>query len=497
MPQNLQDYFLNLSIIHHYYNLKNLDKIVTQLVVIGSGPGGYTAAFRAADLGLKVVIIEKNNNLGGVCLNRGCIPSKAFLHLSHIINESKKIKNMGVEFNEPKIKRNKIKSWKESIVNNLSNGIENLAKQRNVEVINGKAEFYSAKQLIVTDKQNKKVIIEFDNCIIASGSSPSLIKNIDVNSPLIINSTKALDMESIPKKLLIIGGGYIGLELGTVYHSFGSEITIAEFFPNLLSMADQDLVKPLQQELENKFKNIYLSTEVQNLDPKTNNVIATFKQNKKIFKNTYDMVLICIGRTPNTKYLHLDKAGIRLDKNGFIPVNKKQRTIIPNIYAIGDVIGNPMLAHKATHEGKIAAENIAGKDVIFDPITIPSVIYTNPEIAWAGFTENELKEKNIQYNKALFPWAASGRAMTNGTTNGKTKILSSKDNDTILGIGIVGTNAGELISEAVLAMEMGANIEDISLTIHPHPTLSETIANTSEILTKTITDLYIRSKESK
>ena len=382
--------------------------------------------------------------------------------------------------------------WKNDIVNNLSNGISSLANQRNVNIINGKAKFISANKITVDDNQGKNIIIEFEYCIIATGSSPSKIKNIDVSDSLIINSTKALSLTEIPKKMLIIGGGYIGLELGTVYQSFGTKITIAEFFPELLSMADHDLVKPLYDSLKKKFSNIYLSTEVIDLKTDKNKVIATFKTNDKIYMDRFDIALISIGRSPNTKSLQLDKAGIKLDKKNFIPVNKKRRTIIPNIYAIGDITGNPMLAHKATHEAKVAAENIAGVSSYFEPISIPSVIYTNPEIAWVGQTESELKKSNIKYKRSIFPWSVSGRAMTTGTTIGKTKILSSEDNSEILGVGIVGHNAGELISEATLAMEMGANIEDIGLTIHPHPTLSETFANTAEMLSNTITDLYIK-----
>jgi len=468
------------------------NKTKTQVIVIGSGPGGYTAAFRAADLGLEVTLVEKNISLGGVCLNRGCIPSKAFLHLANIIDEAKNSHKMGVSFAKPKIDIDKIVSWKESLVSNLNNGISELSKQRNINIINGTASFLSANKLLVKDRDNKDIIIEYKYCIIASGSSPSKIRNIPLDHPRIINSTKALSLKKIPKKMLIIGGGYIGLELGSVYHSFGTEITVAEFFPNLLSMADQDLVLPLYKKLKNNFKNIYLSTEVTNLRGDENHVIATFKKDNKAYKDFYDVVLVCIGRSPNTKYLDLDKAGIKLDKKGFIPVNKKRRSIIPNIYAIGDVTGNPMLAHKATHEGKTAAENIAGLNSYFEPTTIPSVIYTNPEIAWTGYTELELKDKKIKYNKAIFPWQASGRAMTNNSVDGKTKILSSKDNSKILGVGIVGHNAGEIISEATLAIEMGASVEDIALTIHPHPTLSETFSNSAEMLLKTITDLYIK-----
>ena len=473
--------------------MTKVNNIKTKVVVIGSGPAGYTAAFRASDLGLDVILVEKDKTLGGVCLNRGCIPSKAYLHLSHVIHDAKEAKNFGVNFNNPTIDINKICNWKDSIVKNLNLGIKDLARQRKIKIINGLASFLSANKISVKDTQKKKVTIEFDYCIIATGSSPAKLKNINTNHSNIINSTQALSLKKIPKKMLVIGGGYIGLELGTAYESFGSKITVAEFLPNLLSMADKDLVNPLFKILKNKFENIFLSTEVINVEEKDKTISVTFKNGNKLFQDSFDVVLVSIGRRPNTKYLNLDKAGIHINNKGFIPVNEKRRTIIPNIYAIGDITGEPMLAHKATHEGKVAAENISGLNSIFNPLAIPSVIYTNPEIAWAGYTEKELKNQQIKYNKAIFPWSASGRAMTTGNTTGKTKILTSEDNSKILGIGITGSNAGELIGEAMLAIEMGANIEDISLTIHAHPTLSETLANASEMLTKTITDLYIKN----
>ena len=469
-----------------------MNKNKAKVVVIGSGPGGYTAAFRAADLGLDVTLIEKDTKLGGVCLNRGCIPSKAFLHIANIIDEAKHSNDFGIYFNKPSIDIKKVVSWKDSIVSNLNTGISQLSKQRNITTINGKASFLSANKLLVIDKENKKIIIKYDYCIIATGSSPSKIKDVVIEDPKVINSTKALSLNTIPEKMLIIGGGYIGLELGSVYESLGTQISIAEFFPNLLTMADQDLVNPLYKKLKKKFSNIYLSTQVTDLKSEKNHIIATFKKEQKVYKDFYDIVLVCIGRSPNTKTLNLDKAGIILDDRGFIPDNKKRRTIIPNIYAIGDVTGDPMLAHKATHEGRTAAENIAGLVSYFEPLTIPSVIYTNPEIAWIGETESNLKKKKIEYNKGVFPWSASGRALTNNSSEGKTKILSSKDNSKILGVGIVGFNAGEIISEATLAMEMGASLEDIALTIHPHPTLSETFSNSAEIILKTITDLYVK-----
>ena len=467
----------------------------TQLAIIGSGPGGYNAAFRAADLGLDVTLIDKNNSLGGVCLNRGCIPSKSLLHISKIINEAKHSSKIGVKFSEPEINLDKIHKWKNKIINDLNKGIESLAKARKVNLINGTAKFLSANQLSITDNQEKSIKLEFDNCIIASGSKSSVIPALDKSHPSILYSKDALNFNKIPKRLLVIGGGYIGLELATVFNSLGSKITIAEFLPSLLSMIDDDLLKPLSDKFEKNCENIYLSTEVTSLVPQADNsVVVSFKQKNKEFKDVFDNVLICAGRTPNTSNLNLMKAGIELDSRGYIPVNNQRRTLIPNIYAIGDVTGDPMLAHKASFEGKVAAEVIAGQNAIYDPVAVPSVIYTSPEIAWAGYTEKELKEQSIKYNKSEFPWSANGRAMTMNATEGKTKILTNLEKTQILGVGIVGDNAGDLISEAMLALEMNANPEDIGMTIHPHPTLSETIANSSEIITGSITELYVPKK---
>ena len=469
--------------------------IRTQLVVIGSGPGGYTAAFRAADLGISVTLVDKDSSLGGVCLNRGCIPSKSLLHISKIINQAKHSSDIGIKFNNPKIDIDKIHKWKNKIINNLNNGIASLAKARKINVINGTANFLSANELSIVDNQQKTISLIFDNCIIATGSKSSIIPTLNKKHPSILYSKDALNFKNVPDRLLVIGGGYIGLELATVFNSLGSKVTIAEFLPSLLSMVDEDLMKPLVDKFNNNCENIYLSTEVTSLMPQSDNsVVVSFKQNDKEFKDVYDSVLICAGRTPNVENLNLGKAGIQLNKKGFIPVNQQRRTLIPNIYAIGDVTGDPMLAHKASHEGKIAAEVIAGENSIYDPIAIPSVIYTSPEIAWAGLTEKELNEQSIEYNKAEFPWSANGKAMTINATEGKTKILTNLDKTQILGIGIVGDNAGDLISEAMLALEMNAIPEDIGMTIHPHPTLSETMANASEILTGSITELYIPKK---
>ena len=429
----------------------------TELVIIGSGPGGYTAAFRAADLGISVTLVDKSSSLGGVCLNRGCIPSKTLLHISKIINEAKSSSDIGLSFDNPKIDIDKIHKWKNKIINNLNNGIDSLAKARKINVINGTAKFLSANELSIVDNQKKTISLTFDNCIIATGSKSTVIPTLNKKHPSILYSKDALNFKKVPDKLLVIGGGYIGLELATVFNSLGSKITIAEFLPSLLSMVDEDLMKPLVDKFISNCDNIYLSTEVTSLIPQNDSsVIVSFKQDDKEFKDVYDNVLICAGRSPNTENLNLEKAGIQLDVKGFIPVNQQRRTLIPNIYAIGDVTGNPMLAHKASHEGKVAAEVIAGENSIYDPIAIPSVIYTSPEIAWAGLTEKELNEQSINYNKAEFPWTANGRAMTMNATVGKTKILTNIDKTQILGVGIVGDNAGDLISEAMLALEMNA-----------------------------------------
>ena len=465
---------------------------ICQLVVIGAGPGGYTAAFRAADLGLNVTLIDKDESLGGVCLNKGCIPSKSLLHISKIIDNSNKASEIGVTFKKPKIDIKKIQNWKNNVIRISSKGIQKLAKIRKINIITGQAKFLSANQLEISDKQNKTIKLYFDDCIIATGSKPQPIAHLNKNHPSILDSTSALNFTKIPERMLIIGGGYIGLELGTVYNSLGTKVTVAEFLPSLLSMADEDLVQPLYNELKSKFENIYLGTEVTSIVPQNDNsLIATFKNNTSDYKNVFDNILICTGRTPNTSDISIEKTGIQLDQRGFIPVNKQRRTLIPNIFAIGDVTGDPMLAHKATFEGKVAAEVIAGRNSIFNPTTIPSVIYTHPEIAWAGYNEKELNEKNIKYIKSTFPWSANGKAMSVNSNGGKTKIITDENKNKILGIGIVGENAGDLISEAMLAIEMRANTEDISLTIHPHPTLSETIFNAAEMITETITDLYI------
>ncbi len=462
---------------------------IHELVVIGSGPGGYAAAFRAADLGIKVTLIEKDSQLGGVCLNRGCIPSKALLHVSKILNEAKEVSEIGVTFKSPEIDVRKINSWKDEIIKNLSLGIEGLAKRRNVNIINGKARFTSATSLIVQN-QNQEENINFKYCIVATGSRSSSIPNIKIDNDSIITSKDALNFNSIPEKMLIIGGGYIGLEMATFYKSVGSEIDIAEFLPTILSDMDSDLVSVLNKRIDDNF-NIMTKTKVTNIIKKDGKNLVTFDSEEgKTFEKLYDKVLVCIGRKPNTDTLAIDTTGIELNSNGYINVNSQCRTLIPNIFAIGDVTGNPMLAHRATHQGKVAAEVISGQKQVFNPQCIPYVIFTDPEIAWVGESENDLKEKGIDYKTKIFPWQANARAISLGASYGKTKIIYCKNTSKILSIGIVGPHAGDLIGEAALAIEMNSFVEDIALTIHPHPTLTETIANTAEMIEGTITDLY-------
>ena len=465
-----------------------------EVAVIGAGPGGYAAAFRAADLGKKVILIEKDYELGGVCLNRGCIPSKALLHIAKVIEEAKSLEKSGIKFSKPKIDLEIVRNWKNSIVSKLNKGIVQLSKARNIEIIYGYAKFISDTELSIKTKDFNQTII-FKKCIIATGSKASTIPNFPKH-PKIINSTQALNLVEIPDNILIIGGGYIGLEMGSVYEALGSKITVVEFTKDLLPGADSDLVKPLTRKLNKSFQNIYLSTKVVKVEEKNNNkILVHFEgpENNK-FTELFDTILVSIGRKPNTNNLGLENAGISLTDKGFIKVNQRRQTEIHNIFAIGDITGDPMLAHKATHEGKVAAEVICNLPSAFEPTVIPAVIFTDPEIAWAGPTEKELNEQNIPYEKGEFPWAASGKALALNRIEGKTKLIFNPETKQIISAGIVGPNAGDLIGEAILAIEMGADVEDISLSIHPHPTLTETVSNAAEMFNGTITDLYIPKK---
>ncbi len=463
------------------------------VVVLGAGPGGYTAAFRAADLGKKVILIERYDTLGGVCLNVGCIPSKALLHTAQIINEAEHMAKNGVDFGKPNIDREGILGFKNRVVNKLTGGLMLLAKQRKVTVIHGVAEFIDANSIKII-KDEKETIVSFDNCIIAAGSQATEIPPFPNDDPRLIDSTGALEMTDIPKKLLIIGGGIIGLEMATVYDALGSEITVVEFMDRLIPGCDKDLVRPLMKRIKKQYSAIYLKTKVTEIEALKQGLKVSFEGNKAPEPQIYDKVLVAVGRRPNGLKIGAENAGINVDEMGFINVDKQMKTNVPNIYAIGDIVGQPMLAHKATHEAKVAAEVIAGHKSYFEPLTIPSVAYTDPEIAWMGVSETEAKEQGLDYIKGAFPWAASGRSLGLDRDEGLTKVLFDKKTKRIIGAGIVGPNAGELISEAVLALEMGADIEDISLTIHPHPTLSETFNFAAEMAEGTITDLYIPKK---
>lgn len=462
-----------------------------QVLVLGGGPGGYSAAFRAADLGKKVILIERYPVLGGVCLNVGCIPSKALLHLANVLNESKEVATAGISFAEPELNLDKIRNWKNKITVQLTSGLTALARQRKVTIIEGNGQFSSAKNIVVTHGDQQQSI-SFDHAIIAVGSQAIKIPNFPNEDPRLINSTGALSLTDIPPKLLIVGGGIIGLEMATVYAALGSKITIVEMMDQIIPGCDKDLVKPLMQQIKKQYAAILLSTKVEAIKPTNNGLQVSFIHKDSTETKTYDKVLVAVGRRPNGNLINAEKAGIQVDSHGFIQVNQQMRTNVDHIYAIGDVAGNPMLAHKATHEAKIAAEVIAEKPVAWQALTIPSVAYTDPEIAWMGKTESELKTQNIAYTKAIFPWAASGRALSIGRKEGITKLLCAKETRQILGVGMAGTNAGELIAEAVLALEMGATSEDIALTVHPHPTLSETLGFAAEMVEETITDLYLK-----
>ena len=464
------------------------------VAVLGSGPGGYTAAFRAADLDLKVALVERYTTIGGVCLNVGCIPSKALLHTAKVITDAEDTASHGVSFTQPKIDLEQLRNWKSNkVVKKLTMGLSQMAKQREVEVIEGEGKFSSPNQIIVNLKDGTKKTIGFKSAIIAAGSQSSKIPNTP-DDERIMDSTGALELRDIPKKLLIIGGGIIGLEMGTVYDALGSEVSVVELSDGLIQGCDRDIVKPLHRRMEKRFENIWLKTKVTNIETIKEGVVVHFEGDDAPEKLTFDRVLVAVGRKPNGHKIDAEKAGVKVDEHGFIDVNKQMKTNVDHIYAIGDIVGQPMLAHKATHEGKVAAEVIAGEKVEFQAMTIPSVAYTDPEIAWAGITEDEAKSKEIEIEKAVFPWAASGRAISTNRTEGMTKLIFDKKTNRIIGAGIVGTNAGELIAETVLSIEMGADAHDIGLSIHPHPTLSESVAMASEIKEGSITDLYIKKR---
>jgi dihydrolipoamide dehydrogenase len=460
--------------------------IRTQLLVIGSGPGGYTAAFRAADLGKEVTLVETHDSLGGVCLNVGCIPSKSLLHTAEVINEAKHAGELGISFSSPKIDINAVRKNKEGIVNKLTGGIQALAKARKVKVIKGYAKFLSKNQATL---EGSDEVIEFENCIIAAGSKVTKLPMFPFDDSRVMDSTDALLLDEIPKRLLVVGGGIIGLEMATIYDALGSEITMVELGAQIIPQADKDIVMPLFKKVKKQYANIFLNTKVTKMYALKKGIKVDFEGKDSPSTDTFDKVLVAVGRSPNGHDIDADKAGVEVDKSGFISTNTQMQTNVENIFAIGDIVGQPMLAHKATHEGKVAAEVISGEKSGFDALTIPSVAYTDPEVAWTGKTEKELTESGIKFTKGVFPWAASGRSLSIGRSEGVSKGLFDTDSGKILGMGICGKNAGDLISEASLAIEMGCDMSDIALTIHAHPTLSETTAFAAEMAEGTITDL--------
>ena len=465
------------------------EEIRAQVVVLGAGPGGYTAAFRAADLGKSVVLIERYENLGGVCLNVGCIPSKALLHAAQIINEAALFAEHGIKFGKPQIDLAKLLNWKEGVVARLTGGLAQLARQRKVKVLRGIGHFISSHQIqLQTPRGNKRV--EFEQAIIAAGSKPVRLPLFPWDDPRIMDSTAALQLADIPARLLVVGGGIIGLEMATIYHALGARVTVVELTEELIPGCDRDLVRPLQKLIDQRYEAIYTATKVLSAEPGGEGIKLTLEGKEAPGQVIFDRVLVAAGRVPNGHEIGAENAGVYVNEQGFIPVDSQQRTNVPHVFAIGDIVGHPMLAHKATHEGKVAAEACAAKQSHFDARVIPNVAYTDPEIAWMGMTESEAKAKGVEYSKGVFPWLASGRSLSWGRDEGMTKLLFDTDNR-LIGAGMVGPQAGELIAEAALALEMGADAQDIALTIHPHPTLSETINFAAEVAEGTVTDLYI------
>ncbi len=468
--------------------------ITCQLVVLGSGPGGYTAAFRGADIGLDVVLVERYESLGGVCLNVGCIPSKALLHAAAVIDEAAAIEAHGIAFGKPVIDLDKLRSFKDKVVGKLTGGLAQMAKARKVRTVTGVGSFISAHELEVQTAEGTK-LIRFENAIIAAGSQPVKLPSFPWDDERVIDSTGALELRDVPKKMLVVGGGIIGLEMATVYAGLGSEVTVVELADQLMPGADLDLIKPLQGRIAKRYKGIHLKTKVVAAKATKKGIEITFEGDSIPETTVYDRVLVSVGRSPNGNKLGADKAGVEVSERGFIPVDRQMRTNVPHIFAIGDLVGQPMLAHKATHEAKVAAEAAAGQKSFFDARVIPSVAYTDPEIAWVGVTEREAKEKGLKVGVGKFPWAASGRAIGIDRTEGFTKLIFDEETHRIVGAGIVGPHAGDLISELVLAIEMGAEAGDIGRTVHPHPTLGESVGMAAEVYEGTITDLYIPKKK--
>jgi dihydrolipoamide dehydrogenase len=463
-----------------------------EVLVLGSGPGGYTAAFRAADLGKKTVLVERYPRLGGVCLNVGCIPSKALLHAAKVIAETKEMREHGIEFGAPSIDLEKLDGWKNRIVNRLTDGLAGLAKQRKVTVVEGRGKFTTPNRVVV-ESANENITVSFDQAIIAAGSQAVQIPGFPNDDARLIDSTDALALSEIPKRLLIIGGGIIGLEMACVYYELGSSVTVVELMDSLMPGVDKDIVRPLHKRIAKQYENIFLSTKVTDIKSQKDGLMVFYEGAKAPASELFDRVLVAVGRSPNGKVIGAENAGVQVDERGFIPIDKQQRTNVPHIFAIGDIVEGPMLAHKATHEGKVAAEVVAGMKRAFDAQVIPSVAYTDPEVAWVGTTES--KEKKLNYGKGVFPWAASGRALGLGRDEGMTKLLFDENSGRVIGAGIVGPNAGDLIAEVALAIETGCDAQDIGLTIHPHPTLSESVAFAAEAFEGTITDLYMPRKK--
>jgi dihydrolipoamide dehydrogenase len=465
-----------------------------EVLVLGAGPGGYSAAFRAADLGREVVLVERWPTLGGVCLNVGCIPSKALLHAAKVIAESKEMGHFGVSFGEPALDIDKLRGWKEGVVKRLTGGLAGLAKARKVTTVQGVGRFTSLNELEVERPDGSRKTVSFEQAIIAAGSEPVTLPFIPHDDPRVIDSTGALELGGIPKRLLVVGGGIIGLEMATVYHELGARVTIVELMDQIIPGADKDIVMPLQKRLSKQYENIFLKAKVTRVEATPEGLAVSFEGGSAPSSDMFDRILVAVGRRPNGRLIGAENAGVVVDDRGFVPVDRQMRTNVPHIFAIGDIVGQPMLAHKAVHEGKVAAEAASGQKSFFDAKVIPSVAYTDPEVAWVGFTENEARAKGIKYGKGVFPWSASGRSLSLGRDEGSTKVLFDEATHRIIGCGIVGPNAGDLIAEAGLAIEMGADATDIGLTIHPHPTLSETVGMAAEMYEGTITDLIAPKK---
>jgi dihydrolipoamide dehydrogenase len=473
----------------------------TQLVVIGAGPGGYAAAFYAADLGMQVTLVDSGENPGGVCLYRGCIPSKALLHVADVLNEARHAEAWGVSFGAPKIDIDRLRAFKTKVVKQMTGGLGQLSKQRKITYIQGSAAFRDAHTLEITrEGQSQPEALTFEHAIIATGSRPSAVPGLSLNSPRLMDSTAALELPDIPKSLLVVGGGYIGLELGTVYAALGTKVTVVEMTGGLLPGADRDLVNVLAKRIEAITEAVLLNTKVVGMKEAKNGIAVTFEGEGIISdaarERTFDRVLVSIGRRPNSEVPGLERTGVKVNQRGFIEVDPSRRTAEPSIYAIGDVVGDPMLAHKASHEGRVAVEAIAGERVAFEPLAIPAVVFTDPELAWCGLTENDAQKQNREIAVVRFPWAASGRAQTLDRADGMTKLILDPKTERVLGVGIVGPGAGELIAEGVLAIEMGANATDIRMTIHPHPTLSETVMEAAEVFFGQATHVYRPRKKA-